>query len=273
VRLLKGRADMQTDQSDLQASPPVRLEIRTATFDDVKAAFRAGVRDVTVRPGLSLFFGLVYALLGGTLIAGLVVFEQIWITIAVGVGFPLVAPLLAAGLYEMSRRIGREEPFTASDIFMVIFNQQRREFGWMSLVVLFIFWIWAYQVRLILALTLQYQSFSSLGDLATIVLTTVEGASFLMVGSVVGAVLATVLFSVTVISMPLLVDRNVDIVTAIITSVRTVLQSPAVMLAWGASVGALTLLAIAPVLVGVIVIFPVLGHTTWHLYQRLISDA
>jgi len=75
-----------------------------------------------------------------------------------------------------------------------------------------------------------------------------------------------------VIAMPLLLDKEVDFVTAMITSVRTVLASPVVMLGWGAAVGALTLLAIAPGLVGVIFVFPFLGHTTWHLYERLVSE-
>ncbi|MCR9257729.1 MAG: DUF2189 domain-containing protein [Alphaproteobacteria bacterium] len=263
---------MQTNQTDLQAAPPIRLEVATATVDDVKAAFRAGVRDTLKRPALSLFFGLVFALLGAVLIAGLAVFQQAWIAIAVGVGFPLVAPFLAAGLYEMSRRMRRGEPFSASDIFLVVFNQQRREFGWMAFVLLFVFWIWAYQVRIVLAITLQYNAPSSLDGLLRVITTTPEGASFLALGSVSGAVLSTVLFSITVISMPLLLDKNVDFITAMITSVKTVLKSPAVMLGWGAVIGALTLLAVAPALLGVIFVVPILGHASWHLYERLVSE-
>jgi uncharacterized membrane protein len=75
-----------------------------------------------------------------------------------------------------------------------------------------------------------------------------------------------------VIAMPLLLDRDVDIVTAMITSVKAVRQSPVVMLVWGAAIGAVTLLAIAPVFIGVIFVFPILGHTTWHLYERLVSE-
>jgi len=264
---------MQAGQASQDAQPPGRLAVGVATFDDLKAAIRAGVRDVVARPGLSLFFGLVYALLGALLIAGLVVFDQIWVAISVAVGFPLVAPFLAVGLYEMSRRLERGEAFSASDIFLVIFRQQRREFRWMSFVVLFIFWIWAYQVRLVLALTIHYKHFRSMEDLVVGVFTTSGGALFLLIGTLIGGFLATVLYTVTVIAMPLLLDRNVDFVTAMITSVRTVLASPLVMLVWGAAVGALTLLAIAPALVGVIVVFPFLGHTTWHLYQRLISES
>ena len=264
---------MQANEGELAPDRPIRLNVAVATFDDVKSAFRAGLSDLTRRPGLSLFFGLVFALFGALILASLLVFDQLWIVIAAGVGFPLVAPFLAAGLYEMSRRIGRSESFTARDIFTVIFGQQRREFGWMSFVVLFVFWIWAYQVRLIFALTLSKQSFRSFDYFVTNLFTTADGATFLLVGTIVGGFLSTVLFSATVIAMPLLLDKEVDIVTAIITSVQTVLKSPVVMLTWGAAIGAMTLLATAPFLLGIIVVFPILGHATWRLYERLISEA
>ena len=272
-RQLKIFPVMQTDQGKHHTDTAIRLKIGVATFDDVKAALRAGIRDITKRPVLSLFFGLVYALLGGILISGFLVFHQAWMVIAVGVGFPLVAPFLAAGLYEMSRRLKGREPFTASDIFLVIFKKQRGEFGWMGLAVLFVFWMWAYQVRLLLALFLQNQATLSFENFVSVLFTTPEGATFLLIGTLIGALLATLLFSITVIAMPLLMDKDIDIVTAMVTSVKTVRKSPVVMLGWGAIVGALTLIAIVPMFLGVIFIFPILGHTTWHLYERLVSEA
>jgi len=263
---------METRQDHVAASTPIKLEVNAATVADVKQALGAGFRDMAQRPLLSLFFGLVFALFGFALIAGLTVFDQFWIVVAAGVGFPLVAPFLAAGLYEMSRRIGRGEDFRAKDIFLVVFRQQRREFGWMSFVVLFVFWIWAYQVRLVLAITLSSQDYRSLDHLLGAVFTTTDGLIFLMIGTAVGAFLSTVLFTITVISMPLLLDKDVDFVTAMITSFKTVHKRPAVMLGWGAVVGALTLLAIAPAFIGIVVVFPILGHTTWRLYERLVRE-
>lgn len=263
---------MNSDQLNQAPSPPVRVSVGTASFDDIKAAIAAGLRDVKARPGLSLFFGLFYAAFGALLLAGLLVFDQIWIAIAVGVGFPLLAPFLAAGLYDISRRLKRGEAFTAKDVFLVIFDQQRRQYSWMSFVVLFIFWIWAYQVRIIIALTLFYQGFRSVEHMMELIFTTSGGAVFLMVGTAVGAVISTILFSITVISMPLLLDKNVDFITAMITSVKAVFNSPIVMLGWGAAIGAVTLLAVLPGFLGVIFIFPVLGHATWHLYERLVQE-
>ena len=253
-------------------APYKRFDIKHATRADVVAALSAGITDLKARPGLSLFFGLVYAGIGIALLSGLFLLDQLWIAIAAGVGFPLVAPFVAAGLYEMSRRMQNGEAFAARDIFAVVFRQQRREFGWMAFVMLFVFWIWAYQVRLLLAIFLQWQSFSSLGGLFEILVSTPEGIGFLVVGTAIGAVISTVLFSITVIAMPLLLDKEVDFVTAMITSVSTVAKSPQVMLGWGAVIGAMVLLAVAPFCLGVIVVFPLLGHTTWHLYRRLITE-
>lgn len=259
---------------DVQAPPtPPRLKVKAATWDDLKGAVRAGMRDVKERPALSFFFGLVYALIGGALVLGFTVLDQFWIVIAAGMGFPLVAPFLAAGLYEISRKLERGEPFTAKDILLVVFNQRRREFSWMAFVVLFVFWIWAYQARILLAIFLQNHSILSLDNLATAVFTTNDGLAFLATGSVVGAAIATFLFSITVISMPLLLEKEVDFITAMITSVKTVTHSPLVMLCWGASIGALTLLSVAPAMIGVVFVFPVLGHISWHLYRRLVSEA
>jgi len=259
-------------QPQVQASPVPRLDVRAAGVHDIKAALAAGLRDTAASPLLSLFFGLVCAVFGAVLLSSLVVSDQILIAIAAGVGFPLVAPFLAAGLYEISRRRSRGLDYRAADIFLVVFAQRGRQLGWMSFVVLFVFWMWAYQVRLVMALTLGYRGMGSPEAFVEALLTTSQGASFLIVGTIVGAVLSTVLYSLTVISMPLLLDREVDFITAMITSVKTVLASPVVMLIWGAAVGALTLLAIAPAFLGVIAVFPVLGHTTWHLYERLVFE-
>ncbi|MEQ9488133.1 MAG: DUF2189 domain-containing protein [Alphaproteobacteria bacterium] len=262
-----------TEQDIRAVHTPPRLKVKTATWDDLKQAAGAGLRDVKARPGLSFFFGLVYALIGGALISGFIILDQFWIVIAAGMGFPLVAPFLAAGLYEISRRREQGEAFTAKDIMLVVFNQRRREFSWMAFVMLFVFWIWAYQARLLLAIFLQNHSILSLDNLFRAVFTTNDGLAFLATGSVVGAAIATILFSITVVSMPLLLEREVDFITAMITSVKAVTQSPVVMLTWGALVGALTLVSVAPAMIGVVFVFPVLGHISWHLYRRLVSEA
>ena len=244
---------------------------RDVSVSDIKAALSAGFSDFLTRPLLSGFFGLIYAAFGIFFVAGLVWLDRIWMIIPVAVGFPLVAPFAAAGLYEISRRLQKGESFTWSDIFLVIRRQRNRELGWMAFVTLFIFWIWIYQVRLLLAIILQNQSFSTFDGFLTTILTTYNGFIFLGIGTLVGAFLSTALFTVTVISMPLLLDREIDFVSAMVTSIKAVFQSPVVMIGWGFIIAVTMLLSMVPAFLGLIFTLPILGHTTWHLYQRAVE--
>jgi uncharacterized membrane protein len=132
-------------------------------------------------------------------------------------------------------------------------------------VTLFIFWVWMYQVRLWLAITLQTASFSDFEGFLAVVLFTPAGWSFLAIGTGVGAVLSAVLFTVTVVAMPMLLDREINFVSAMITSVRVVVANPVVMLGWAAILSVTLLVSMVPAFLGLIVTLPVLGHTTWHL--------
>ncbi|MEM9222985.1 MAG: DUF2189 domain-containing protein [Pseudomonadota bacterium] len=250
-----------------------QITINVVTFEDVRAALVAGIADFMRAPTMGVFFGAIYAL-GGIFV--LYCFAELkapyWV-IPAAVGFPLIGPFIAVGLYDISRRLETGTPLTWRGVLFVIAESRKRELSWMAFVVLFIFWVWMYQVRLWLAIFLGFQSFSSLEAFVTIVTTTSDGLGFLAVGTVVGAVLATVLFSATVISIPLLLDRDPDFITALIASVRTVLKNPYVMLAWGALVAFLVLAAMLPLFLGLLVVLPVLGHATWHLYRRAIVVA
>jgi len=103
------------------------------------------------------------------------------------------------------------------------------------------------------------------------VLTTNEGLLFLGIGNAVGAVLSLILFSLTVVSFPLLLDRDVDFVTAMVTSVRAVVASPLPMIGWVAVIVGLLTVSAIPYFLGLVVTLPVLGHTTWHLYRRIVA--
>jgi uncharacterized membrane protein len=133
----------------------------------------------------------------------------------------------------------------------------------MAFVTLFIFVIWMYQVRLLIALILGINaSFSSLRQFITIVLTANEGLLFLAIGNAVGAALSLILFSLTVVSFPLLLDRDVDFATAMVTSVRAVVTSPVPMIGWGAIIVVLLIVSSIPYFLGLLVTLPVLGHAT-----------
>lgn len=255
----------------IQPQRPPQPGVQTLMLGDITASLRAGLSDYWAHPVMSSFFGLFYAVFGILFVWCLIWLGKIWMIIPAMVGFPLVAPFAAAGLYEMSRRRQMGNAFGWGEILMVMADQRKREMGWMAFVTLFVFWVWMYQVRLWLAVILQDASFSDLDGFLQTVFFTLEGWTFLTVGTCAGAFLSTVLFSVTVVSMPMLLDREVDFVTAMLTSVRVVAQNPAVMLSWAAIISVTMILSLIPWFLGLIFTLPVLGHTTWHLYQRAVA--
>jgi uncharacterized membrane protein len=265
--------DGSTPQGNLTPQRRRAPAVNTVTAEDITASLKAGFADFLARPVMSGFFGLFYAVFGILFIWCLVWVGAVWMVIPAAVGFPLVAPFAAAGLYEMSRRRQAGESFGWSEILTVMANQRKREMGWMAFVTLFVFWVWSYQIRLWLAIILQDSSFSDLGGFLEIVFFTPEGWTFLAVGTVVGAALSAALFSLTVVAMPMLLDRETDFVTAMLTSVRVVAENPLVMLSWAAIISVTMLLSLLPAFLGLIFTLPILGHTTWHLYQRAVPPA
>ncbi|WP_193139047.1 MULTISPECIES: DUF2189 domain-containing protein [unclassified Meridianimarinicoccus] len=258
---------------DNQAPQRGLPKVNKVTADDITASLKEGFSDFLARPVMSGFFGLFYAVFGLLLVWCLVWLDMLWMIVPAVVAFPLVAPFAAAGLYEMSRRLEAGESFGWSEILTVMANQRKREMGWMAFVTLFILWVWFYQFRTVLVIVLKDSSFSDLDGFLHTVLFTPQGWTFLAIGACVGALLSAVLFSVTVVAMPMLLDRDMDFVSAMITSVRVVVENPAVMLTWAAIITVTMLLSLVPAFLGLIFTLPILGHTTWHLYQRAVAPA
>lgn len=247
--------------------PPVNA----LSVEDIKQCLVQGWSDFRNAPQFGLFFGGIYMAGGLLIVQSLLVWDMSWMIYPVAIGFPLIGPFAAVGLYEVSRRLQAGEPLAWNKILSVIRFQGSREMSWMAFVILFIFWMWMYQVRLLVALFLGRVSFSNLERFTEIVTSTSEGIAFLMVGHVVGAGLSLILFSTTVCSIPMLLERNVDFVTAMITSVKVVIASPLVMLGWGMIVTLLVIAAMVPAFLGLLIVLPVLGHTTWHIYKRAVG--
>jgi uncharacterized membrane protein len=247
------------------------IQIRRASHpvfpSDVFAALREGVRDFLRAPLFGLFFGGVYAAAGIALYLLLAYYRSLWLILPLAVGFPLVGPFVAAGCYEVSRKLALGEQLRWKDVLTVTIRQSRREMGWMAFVVLFIFWIWMYQVRLMVALFLGFKGFSSL-DGFLVALTQLDGVAFLLAGTLSGAVISFVLFCSTVVAMPLLLHRDLDFISALINSWRSVFENFRAFMIFGLIVAVLTFLALLPMFLGLLVVLPVLGHATWHLYVK-----
>ncbi|WP_171182107.1 DUF2189 domain-containing protein [Ruegeria sp. HKCCD8929] len=262
-----------TPPDNLTPQPPGRPAVNKVTVDDITESLKAGFSDFLARPVMGGFFGLFYAVFGILLVWCLFWLGKIWMVIPAAIGFPLVAPFVAAGLYEMSRRLQKGESFGWSEILTVMANQRKREMGWMAFVTLFVLWVWFYQFRTLLVIILQDSSFSDVDGFLNTVFFTPEGWTFLAIGTCAGAFLSAALFSVTVVAMPMLLDREIDFISAMLTSIRVVQENPVVMLAWAAVITVTMLLSLVPAFLGLIFTLPILGHTTWHLYQRAVSPA
>jgi len=241
------------------------------TAADVVEALGKGLRDFQALPLYGLSLGALYAAGGIVIVLSIAAFGVSYLAYPLAAGFALIGPFVAAGLYEVSRLREAGQKPSVWAIWSTI--RSRKEMGWMAFVTIFIFMMWMYQVRLLMALFLGINtSFSSLQQFITTLLTTSEGLMFLIVGNVIGAALSLILFSLTVVSFPLLLDRDdVDCVTAMITSVRAVTVSPAPMIGWAAVIVMLMIVSALPFFLGLLVTLPVLGHATWHLYRRIVA--
>ncbi len=263
--------DQMSDTSRPQKTSSLP-DVRRITFADIWDVFKRGWSDFLAAPAFGLFFSAVYVIGGLVLFTGVIFFQVHWLAYPLVIGFALIGPFIATGLYEVSRRreLGLELSWSA--VLGVVFAQSRRELGWMAFVMLFVFWIWMYQARTIFAVFFGFQGFATFEGFLTAIFTTSNGWLFLFVGHCVGAVIAMVLFALTVISCPLLLDRNTDFVTAMITSIRAVTTSPVTMIAWGLFVIACVVIAVVPAFLGLFVVLPVFGHATWHLYRRVVPS-
>jgi len=194
--------------------------VRPVAATDIAEALVEGLRDFQALPIYGLVFGALYAAGGITIVLCLTAFGMVYLAYPLAAGFALIGPFVAIGLYEISRRRERGEPVSFGAIWSAI--RSRSEIGWMAFVTLFVFVIWMYQVRLLIALLLGlHASFSSLQEFMTVVLTTSEGLLFLAIGNVVGAVLSLILFSLTVVSFPLLLDREAGLCAGNVGQRRT----------------------------------------------------
>lgn len=248
-------------------------QVQAITFTDLWHVLKLGWADFLAAPQFGLFFSAIYVVGGLSLFAFVLWFELHWLAYPLVIGFALIGPFAASGLYEVSRRRELGLPLSWAEILTVVGRQRSRELGWMAFVMLFVFWVWMYQARTIFAVFFGFQGFASFDGFLAALFTTSNGWMFLLVGHLVGAIIAMVLFTLTVVSCPLLLDRDADFVTAMITSIRAVAASPTTMIAWGLFVITAVVLAAVPAFLGFLIVLPVFGHATWHLYRRVVEAA
>ena len=244
--------------------------VRAATFADLVGALRSGLSDFLAAPGFGLLVGAVYAAFGWLLVSVTEVQALRGLTFPLIGGFVMVAPFAATILYEISRRREQGLGFAFADARAIVAGTARRALMALGLVLVLWLGIWSRAAVFIYAIHYGLSAPPFLEMLPEL-LTTARGLEFLLWGHLVGAAFAAVAYALSVLSFPFLLDRDADVVTAIITSFKAVIASPAVMFAWALVLGVAMAVASAPLFLGLLVGLPVLGHATWHLYRRLVA--
>ncbi len=250
--------------------PPALPEVNALDLSDLHYSLALGWHDLRRAPLLGLPFSAVYVFGGWLIFWAMTTKGQVWWTLPAGAGFPILGPFIACGFYEISRRLEAGEPLRAAEVMAVIFRQKDRQIPAMAAVIVVYFLFWNFLSHMIFALFLGNATMTNVSSSLAVFLTP-GGLTMLAIGTLVGAGFATLLFCLTVVSLPMLLHREVDFVTAMLTSFALVRENPRVMLGWGALIAACLFLGMLPGFLGLFVVLPLFGHASWHLYRRAIT--
>lgn len=250
---------------------PGEPAVRAIGVADLNDALRKGIEDFKAMPSHALFLGVIYAILGVILFRLSFGYEVLPLVYPLLAGSALLGPLAAVALYDLSRRreLGLDPSvWHLTEIFQLPSIGAIARLG-LVLMALFVAWMAVAQTMYTQIMGPEVPA--SPGEFMRQILTTPEGHELIIVGNAVGFVFAVLVLVISVVSFPMLVDRNVSAATAVRTSVRAVLASPLIMALWGCYVAAGLVIGALPLFFGLAVVFPVLGHATWHLYRKTVD--
>jgi uncharacterized membrane protein len=246
-------------------------KIRTVAVADLRDVLDRGLDDFVAKPSHVVFLGLIYPIVGLALARITFGYDVLPLLFPLGAGFALVGPIAAVGLYELSRRREQGLDIAWKHAFDVFHSPSIGAIAVLGVVLLAIFVAWMAAAQGIYRMTFGDAVPTSLMGFAVDVLTTPAGWTLIAAGVAVGFLFAVVALTISVISIPLLLDRDVRPTMAVVTSVRAVAANPVPMAAWGLIVAGGLVVGSLPLFVGLAVVVPVLGHATWHLYRKVVE--
>jgi uncharacterized membrane protein len=252
---------------DGSLAPP---EVRRISFADLRDALVKGLDDFVAFRDDVIFICLFYPAAGFALALMTSNVERLPLIFPLFSGFALMGPFAAVWLYEMSRRRERGASVSWAEGFKAFASPAAASIFKLGLLLIVIFALWLAVAMTVYTLTIGSDMPTSITSFASDVFTTRAGWALIFFGVGIGALFALLVLSISVVSFPLLLDRQVSVRTAMATSIRAMRANPGPMLAWGLVIAVSVLVGMIPVLIGLIVVLPVLGHTAWHLYRKIV---
>ncbi|HVZ51209.1 MAG TPA: DUF2189 domain-containing protein [Pseudolabrys sp.] len=252
-------------------SQPAEITIRRIGIADLKDALAKGVDDFYAMPTHAIFLCAIYPIVGLVLARLAFGYSVLPLIYPLAAGFALVGPIAALGLYELSRRREAGMEASVTHAFDVVQSSSFGAIAALGGLLVILFGIWLALAQAIYHANFGYDPEPSIGSFVHEVLTTRAGWHMIVVGNLVGFCFAVVAFTISVVSFPLLLDRDVGAAVALWTSIQVVVKNPLTMALWGLIVAALLLVGSIPLFLGLTVVVPILGHATWHLYRKLIE--
>jgi uncharacterized membrane protein len=246
-------------------------EIRQIKMEDLKDVLAKGLADFGAYRTDVIFLCIIYPIIGVVLARAAFGRDMFQLLFPLASGFALIGPFAGIGLYEMSRRREQGETIGWADAFGVLRSPSFGAILTLGLLLMAIFVVWLFTAQAIYDVTLGPEAPASFSAFIGDVFTTGAGWAMIILGVGVGFLFAMLVLAISVVSFPLLLDRKVGVATAVWTSVRTVMVNPQSMAMWGLIVAGGLVIGSIPLFVGLIVVMPVLGHATWHLYRKVVS--
>jgi uncharacterized membrane protein len=259
-----GRRTLDT----LHTPPPA---VRRITLADLGYALGRGLDDFTAFRTDVIFVCVFYPLAGLVLARLAFGYQLLHLVFPLASGFALIGPFVAVGLNEMSRRREAGVEVGWADALAVVRSPSFGSIVLLGLLLMVIFLLWLVAAWAIYMVTLGPEPPASVASFVRDVFTTDAGWIMIGAGIGVGFLFALLVLAISIVSFPLLLDREVGVDTAMLTSIRAVIANPVPMAGWGVIVAAGLVLGSLPFFLGLIVVMPVLGHATWHLYREVVA--